>query len=394
MNFVEARARAAEDGREDFSPMRRSSSTPSISQIATKAGVSRAAVSMALRNHPRIPAATRARIQAVAAKLGWRPNPLLAQAMSEIRSGQPTADRVTLAWVTAHRHRDSWRRVPFFLRCFEGASERASSAGYRLEHFWLGDAEGSAERLSDILIARGIVGVVVGPLPQPGTLALRWDKFSVVTTAYSLTTPRVHRAADNHCESARLAVSRLHAAGCRRIGLALSTDYDRRVNGLWSAGYLLQMQNEGLAKFTVLHRPTQMTEAELVAWVRAQRLDAVMGADPRIPGWLRAAGVRMPADLAYADLDLAAPTGKVAGIYQDASGIGASAIDLLAGQLMRHERGLPEKPKVLLIESRWIEGATVPRAVAESAEGGELREVAPDAPAAGYVAPARPVPFD
>ena len=42
--------------------MRRHASTASLGRIAEEAGVSRATVSMALRNHPRIPAATRTRV--------------------------------------------------------------------------------------------------------------------------------------------------------------------------------------------------------------------------------------------------------------------------------------------------------------------------------------------
>lgn len=76
--------------------MRRHSNTPSLGLIAAEAGVSRAAVSMALRNHPRIPQPTRERIQSIANKLGWKPNPLLAEAMNAIRAGQPSEGRVTL----------------------------------------------------------------------------------------------------------------------------------------------------------------------------------------------------------------------------------------------------------------------------------------------------------
>ena len=51
--------------------MRRHAPSPSLGQIAKEAGVSRAAVSMALRNHPRIPPETRERIQEIATRLGW-----------------------------------------------------------------------------------------------------------------------------------------------------------------------------------------------------------------------------------------------------------------------------------------------------------------------------------
>lgn len=320
---------------------------------------------MALRNHPRIPSATRSRIQRLALDLGWKPNPLLADAMSAIRAGQPVADRVTLAWITAHPKRDGWKKVPFFRRSYEGAAARAAAAGYRLDHFWLGDADGHAARLSDILRARGIGGVVVAPLPTPTSLALDWSQFSAVAIAYSLTAPRLHRSSDNHVASARTAVTALAAAGRRRIGLALSRVYDRRVNGLWAAGYLLQMYDDGRADSTFIHRPADLDETTFLGWVKRHRLDAVIGTDPRIVSWMKNSGYQIPGDVAYADLDVPIPDGSVAGIYQDAEAIGAAALDLLAGQLMRHERGLPDKPKVILIESRWLNGSTAAPVTAE-----------------------------
>lgn len=53
----------------------------SIQQVAAKAGVSKAAVSMALRDHPNIPEATRREIKRIAAELGYRPS-LVAQTLT------------------------------------------------------------------------------------------------------------------------------------------------------------------------------------------------------------------------------------------------------------------------------------------------------------------------
>jgi LacI family transcriptional regulator len=346
---------------------------------------------MALRNHPRIPASTRERIQSIAQKLGWRPNPLLAEAMSAIRAGQPPAERVTLAWITAHPKRDAWKRVPFFRRCHEGAASRAAAAGYQLEHFWLGDADWHAARLGDILYTRGIVGLLIAPLPEPAALDLQWSRFAAAAVAYTLTAPRLHRAADNHCAAARVAVARLHATGRRRIGLALSANYDRRVHGLWSAGYLWQTHEEGIADPALLHRPPELAENALVAWARSARPDAIIGTDPRLPGWLRGAGYQLPEDVAFAGLDLAAPDGSIAGIYQDAAGIGACAVDLLAGQLLRHERGVPEKPRTLIVDGRWHDGATAPATTAHESALGDAELLLSNK---GDRLPLRPVPFD
>ncbi|MHB9071646.1 MAG: LacI family DNA-binding transcriptional regulator [Sedimentisphaerales bacterium] len=53
----------------------------SIQQIASKVGVSKAAVSMALRNHPRISGARRSEIHKIAIEMGYEPN-ILARALS------------------------------------------------------------------------------------------------------------------------------------------------------------------------------------------------------------------------------------------------------------------------------------------------------------------------
>lgn len=346
---------------------------------------------MALRNHPRIPTATRERIQSIAQRLGWRPNPLLAEAMSAIRAGQPPAERVTLAWITAHPKRDAWKRVPFFRRCHEGAEARAAAAGYQLEHFWLGDADWHASRLGDILYTRGIVGLLIAPLPDPASLELQWSRFAAAAVAYTLTEPRLHRAADNHCAAARVAVARLHAVGRRRIGLALSANYDRRVHGLWSAGYLWQTHEEATADAALLHRPPELSENAFITWVRAAKPDAIIGTDARLPGWLRGAGYRLPDDIAFAGLDLAATDGTIAGIYQDAAGIGACAVDLLAGQLLRHERGIPEKPRTLIVDGRWHDGATAPLTAAYETALGDAEHLLSNT---GDRLPLRPVPFD
>ena len=340
--------------------MRRRSNSPSLARIAEEAGVSRAAVSMALRHHPRIPVATRERIQAIAEKLGWKPNPLLAEAMSAIRAGQPPTEHVTLAWVTTYPERDAWKESHFFRRLYDGCKARAERAGYKLEHFWLGDARGSVSRLGDILYNRGINGVIVAPLPNPGGLALPWKHFAAATIGYSLTAPRLHRAVDNHSASVRAAVLRLLGAGCGRIGFVVSRSFDRRVQGLWAGSYLWQTNESGIFDPSLLHRPEELDETLFIRWVRDVKPDAIISIDRRIPDWLRGAGIRAPDDLAYANLDLAGPDTGIAGVYQDPEAIGAGAVDMVAGQLLRHERGLPEKPRTTIIDGRWCNGNSAP----------------------------------
>jgi LacI family transcriptional regulator len=56
-----------------------------LQDVADRAGVHRSTVALALRDHPRIPADTRELIRALAEKLGYRKNPLVAALMRSRR---------------------------------------------------------------------------------------------------------------------------------------------------------------------------------------------------------------------------------------------------------------------------------------------------------------------
>ena len=70
-----------------------------MQDIADRVGLSRSAVSLALRNHPSIPEATRERVRQAAAELGYRRNPLVAALMMQLRQPRHRAT-ATLALIT------------------------------------------------------------------------------------------------------------------------------------------------------------------------------------------------------------------------------------------------------------------------------------------------------
>src|SRR5512145_702370 len=97
---------------------------PTMKIVAAKAAVSSMTVSLALRNHPRIPRSTRERIQTIARELGYRPNPMVHALMAEVRARRPVTSATTLAFITAFPTRDGWRRGQHvFVANFAGAQE-------------------------------------------------------------------------------------------------------------------------------------------------------------------------------------------------------------------------------------------------------------------------------
>ena len=328
--------------------------------IADEAGVSRMAVSLALRNSPKISAKTRERIREIADRLGYRPNPLVSALMTQLRDIRRVPRPTTLAFVTNYATADGWRKPGPFVDFFEGAKARAEALGYTLEEWWGAKPGLSPERFSDILFNRNIHGLLIAPLPAGGsTISLDWPRFAMATIAFSLAEPVLHRASNDQYLSIGMAIEQLMRLGYRRIGLALTDDQDVRVQRKWSAGYLVHQHSLPATQRVPALLANGAFPRAFTEWYRQHEPDVVLSQEPRCIEYLRDLGMRVPNDVGFAHLALTESDEGFAGINQNSRLVGSSAIDLIDAQLRRNERGLPTAPKTVLSLGRWIAGPTV-----------------------------------
>jgi LacI family transcriptional regulator len=75
---------------------------------------------------------------------------------------------------------------------------------------------------------------------------------------------------------------------------------------------------------------------------------------------LKQAGFTVPKDVAFVDVFLEDLSGRVAGVKQNHTTVGALAVEILAGQLQHHKYGVPEIPTTTFVEGTWFDGATCP----------------------------------
>jgi LacI family transcriptional regulator len=333
-----------------------------LQDIADAAGVSRAAVSMALRNHASISVATRTRIQELARKLGYQPNPLVSALMSYQRTTQARrATHLTLAMVLNFSRRGDWRSYVSD-DLISSAAARAGQLGYRLEEFWLGDLKMSPQRLSSVLYQRSTPGVIVAPLlAAHGHLNMEWERFSSVAIGYSLVRPPLHRITTDRHQAMRLALRKLRRLGCERIGLAMHVNQDARVNHQWGAAFVWEQQQQAAANRTSLFvvEERDWNERNFAGWFEKNRPDVILGYDTAILDWLKRQRRKVPEDVGFVHLWNPDRSGRFAGLYHDPPAIGAAAVDFLVGMIHRNERGLPETPQTLLLDASWQGGATL-----------------------------------
>lgn len=332
--------------------------------IAAQAGVTQATVSMSLANNPRIPEATRVRIQAIARRLGYRPNPYLTTLMRVRRRGRPLTDRPVLALVNCLDEADAWRTTRAFTvrHMREGAIARATERGYRAQEFWLRQQGMSPARFSQMLYARGIQGLLLSPraegMPPP---PLEWSHFAAVSLSVPLADSTLATVCNDHYFSALTVARECRQLGYRRPGVVILRPHRERFHGRWEAGILAaQLLVPGLTPVAPLLLEAWDDNAALTAWLRRARPDVVVtsGAESLLPQ-LRAVGRRIPGDLGLAALGVSSPGGPISGIYQNGALIGATAIDSLIGLLERNERGLPAQGMTLMVEGVWNPGRTL-----------------------------------
>ncbi|XHR27679.1 MAG: LacI family DNA-binding transcriptional regulator [Chthoniobacteraceae bacterium] len=343
-------------------------SSPSMAAIAKAANVAKSTVSLALRNDPRVSVEARERIQGIAQKMGYKNNALVARLMYELRTAGKQRYIGSLAFVNVHRvaelrkisgHVNSW---------LVGGEQQANRLGYSVDHFWLNDPELSAERLSRIFYARNVQGVIFyGLLDEPclhGCESI-WEHFPSVSIGSRLRKPALHFVSNDHYFTAMQACEQLAIRGYSRIGLILDRLLDNILEHRFVAGYresCLDQQNN----FPVLYlddvREYPHTEGKrkFIEWFNTYHPDACICLNSFILDWIKELGIKIPDEMGVAFLDLPKEIkGKAAGMEQQAEWTGMTATDMIIGQILRREVGLPPFQRGILIESQWCPGPTV-----------------------------------
>ncbi len=329
--------------------------------IAERAGCHYSTVSLALRNRPRIAEETRRRVHQAAAELGYRPDPMLAALNAYRVKKKPVHEHTVLAWVTNYPTRDLWRDNSCECTYFQGAKRRAEERGYRLEHFWLAEPGITNRRMSDILHARGIRGVLLAPQQHPGAIDLDWTNFTAVTIGCTLVQPRLHNVFHHDYRIMTALLDELGRRGYRRPGLVELREHDERVDHHWTAAYFVHQQtlpaDQRLAPFIL----EAWNPPVFLKWVKQEQPDVVVSKLPEVAQALRQAGYRLPADISVALHSMVAEPGlpEISGMLKHPLEVGQMAVDLLIDMLHRNETGVPALPQQLMIDGSWNEGSTL-----------------------------------
>ncbi|TLD69373.1 LacI family transcriptional regulator [Phragmitibacter flavus] len=341
-----------------------SESAVSLHDIAKHAGVTAMTVSRVLRRLPGAGEETRRKVMESAEALGYAPNPDLTRAMQLVRSKKSRTNAAVIAVVREEIPGDDLLDGACHFMPMEFLQRSAESHGYRVEEFWLGRDGLTAGRLSGILHARGIEGIIVSPqsVSMPCS-KLDFSKFASVTVGYALKEPSLHRSATNVVPGMKFVFDRLLERGYRRIGIAIAKWVDDRTQNIYSSSMLRFQyelpQAECVPMLNFAHNDIRHDEDLFCAWIREHRPEVIISYEQFVPQWLRKMGLRIPEDIGLVVHDWVPGMTGWAAINHRRDYIAEGAVDLLVMQMMRRERGVPTVPRQISIPPEWVEGESI-----------------------------------
>ncbi|MDF3128121.1 LacI family DNA-binding transcriptional regulator [Kiritimatiellaeota bacterium B1221] len=324
--------------------------------LARHLGISVMTVSRALRGTGRVSPDTIKKVKAAAEELGYRPNPLVQTLMAGVRT-QRTQQDVNLAWVTTHENMEVAKSV---VTIRDAIIERAKILGYGIDSFHLNESEMNAEQLRRIFLARGIHGVVIGPLKRPGKLGpFPTESLACSAVGNPPEGSGIHYTMQHHMFTMNQILEELNARGYKRIGLLQSRDKEIRAEYSFSMVFEHVMLSRQLYQENASPYYDSWTPADFKQWVDSYQPDVVVADYAKVIEPLRKAGIRIPEDLGFVATSLHEKYEECSGVVPPLKHLGHAAVDLVVAQLHRNERGISTFAKAVLIEGEWKEGRTL-----------------------------------
>jgi len=350
--------------------------TPTTSNqkdIAKALGLTQSTVSKALKNAAEIGVSTRKLVQETAEKMGYQPNPMATGLAHFKHTSKMKPVQAALAWLNAWPKPQQLRSNRAFDLYWQGASQAALGLGYRLDEFIL-NAQMRPHRLVQILLSRGIHGLIIPPVPGDSHVNwsdFAWEHFSAVRFSRVVEgLPRFHLVTAAQSANAALAVREILARGYRRIGYVgcdrtgwtfLGGYLQEQITALSKAARLppfLYDQTVNDAAFATKEVATRMT-GQFISWLNKWKPDAILTESTFLAPLLKNAKLRVPADVAVATLSV----GDLpfdAGIYQNPEEIGRVSALVIVSVLENNERGVPPIPRDILVHGTWVDGTSLP----------------------------------
>jgi len=304
-------------------------------------------VSRALSDSASCSASTREQVREVAARLGYRPNPIAKAFVANRQRSQQIHS--SMALLVGHLDNNPFKTHDNYRRALAGVKAQAKHMGYSLTPFWIHEPKVSQQRLQNILKARGMKGIILLAMTER-EIDLDWQQFSAVTLRSAFQKTRFHAIQTDAFTYSVLAARKLvDAEGYRRPGLILPAQYDKVRQGRISSGYASGLRQAGLDPdgSVLLTRDKK----KIKVWLKRYQPDCLLF---RYEEQRRVAVELHGAEIPSFAIDRIEGNEHFPGVEQPWRQMGVETVNTLFGALTRQESGFPAMPKRVNLPSSWV----------------------------------------
>lgn len=335
-----------------------------LTDIAKAAGVSVSTVSRALRDNPRISQQVRDKIQKIAQDLGYRPNPHISALMTSMKRQEELPYKGTIAFLDLFDDPEKWKGTPLQVSFFSGCQSRCNELGYQLERLWGLEKGLSPRRLSSILEARGIQGVVFS-MPIEHLLSFKktsfnFSRFCIASIGLRIPGITIDFSRSDQFMSSQTAHIKSQEKGFKRIGFVYSEKIERDVNYRFLSGFQsvnLQNKEKGIPPHGFSGK--SLNKNLFSKWLTKYKPEVVVSYWNTVYSVLIELGYRVPADISWVTLDWNENNSDCSGIDQNGKLVGSAAVDLVVSQINSYEMGIHKYCRGVVIEGTWKRGKTL-----------------------------------
>lgn len=339
-------------------------SSVTISDIAKFVGLSKNAVSLALRNSNSISQASRKRVLEAAQKLGYIRNEEVSRVMSQIKTSFNPKFFATIALINANPDKDAFKNHPTIPEYLKGIYKAANKESFAIDEFWLYDKSLSEASFLRILNSRGISGgIIVGLMDKnklPHKFNKIWKNFKFVVTGVRTYNPTFDFVSTDHFLLAYKATIEAIKHGYKRPALVLDKTIDELIEGRFTGGYLkaqlMLPKKDRIDPFFELKKARKNTEV-FYEWFNKNSPDVIICLYNSPRDWLKKIGIETPKDIGLIQLEWRESESQWAGMNQRNDLVGESAVEHLSKILRKPEQ--KESIRAILISPEWVEAETL-----------------------------------
>jgi len=335
----------------------------SIRSLANQLGLSSSTVSRALNGHTSIHPETIARVEKAAKAAGYRPNPDVKIAMASVRRATGNSVHGILGVLNFHPVKKGLQDELFKGALYQGIRNRADQLGWAADEIRVKEKGMNARRLSSILNAKNIQGVILLPPPLHDLempVNLKGLQVVLSSAAWENCTPLVEEPSvlPAHWRNSLMLFQHLKDAGYKRPMLLIHDSIESRHMHATEAAFLLTQHQKHWDKNLKIHHGA-LTKDGIGKRICKEKPDVIVGPGVFVKTFLeKDLGMNVPGDITFQAYASTHP--EIAGLDQRWDAIGESTVDLLSSMIIHRRSERIRASGNLLVQGRLIPGPTLP----------------------------------